>query len=87
MASMDLVANGRGDSDSGRTVRVCEGSRLLNGRCASRWSKVREESAEVIWESRVANGGEFGAGTVRARAMLQAFAPRSRTLGKCRLIS
>ncbi len=48
---------------------------------------VGEVSAEVIWERRVDRGGESGVGTVRVRAILQAFAPRSRTLGKCRLIS
>jgi len=39
-------------------------------------------SAEVIWERRVDRGGESGVGTVRVRAILQALAPRSRTLGK-----
>lgn len=46
-----------------------------------------EESAEVKCKSRVDSGGEPGTGTVRVRAILHAFAPRSRTEGKCRCIS
>ena len=46
-----------------------------------------DESAEVSEERRVDSGGESGLGTVRARAILHAFAPRSRTEGKCRFIS
>lgn len=38
-------------------------------------------------ESLVERGGESGTGTVRARPMLQALAPRSRTLEKWRLMS
>ncbi len=60
---------------------------MLNGREASRWSNVGEESADVRCESLVASGGDSGTGTVRARPMLQALAPRSRTLGKWRLMS
>ena len=46
-----------------------------------------EESADVRCESRVERGGDSATGTVRARPMLQALAPRSRTLGKWRLMS
>jgi len=86
-ALKDWGSNGRGWSTGGRTVRVWEGRRLLKGSEASRWRRVGEVSTEVMWERRVDRVGESGVGTVRARAMLQAFAPKSRTLGKCRLIS
>jgi hypothetical protein len=68
-------------------VRVCAGRSALNERSTSRWRKVGEVSAEVRCERRVDSGGESGFGTVRARAMLQALAPRSRTEGKWRFIS
>ena len=63
------------------------GRRLLNGKDASRCKRVEEESAAVSCESRVVSGAaigaagsdEVGGGFVRARAMLQALAPRSRT--------
>ena len=87
-ALKDCGAKGSWALGEGRIVRVCEGRRLLNGRDSSRYSKVGEESADVRYERREDSGGESGAaGTVRARAMLHAFAPRSRTWGKCREIS
>ena len=64
-----------------------DGRRELNGREASRWSSVGEESADVRCESLEESGGDSGTGTVRARPMLQALAPRSRTLGRWRLMS
>ena len=69
----------------GSTVRMCEGSRLLNGREASRCRRVGEGSADVRWLRRVhgvTGGSDVVEGIVRARAMLQALAPRSRTVGK-----
>ena len=83
----DCGSNGKGVSAGGSIVRVCEGSSALKGRSASRWSRVGEVSAEVRCERRVERGGESGVGTVRARAMLQALAPRSRTEGKWRFMS
>ena len=59
----------------------------MNGRLAARGSNVGEESADVRCESLVESGGESGTGTVRARPILQALAPRSRTLAKWRLMS
>ena len=50
----------------------------------SRLRKVRDVSAEVRCVRRFMSGVEE---VVRARAMLQAFAPRSRTWGKCRFMS
>ena len=50
----------------------------------SRLRRVGDVSAEVRCERRVVSGVEEA---VRARAMLQAFAPRSRTWGKCRFMS
>ena len=55
-----------------------------------------EESAAVRLEIRVErledagleeSGSESGSGSVSMRAILQALAPRSRTCGKCLLIS
>ncbi len=71
-------------SGIGRMVRVCEGIRALKGRSTSRWRRVGEESAEVRDEIRSVTGGDE---SVRARAMLHALAPKSRTVGNCRLIS
>lgn len=66
----------------------------LNGRSISLFSRVGDESAAVRCEIRVERGGDevllgsgSGLGRVRARAILQAFAPRSRTWGKWRLMS
>ena len=84
-AAKDAGPNGSGAlSGSGSTERVCEGRRALNGRSASRRSRVADESAEVREPMRAVRGGEL---CVTARAMLQALAPRSSTAGKCRLIS
>ena len=63
------------------------GRRLLKGKEASRWSRVDEESAAVSCERRVVRGAAIGVvgsdaaggGLVKVRAMLHAFAPRSRT--------
>lgn len=67
---------------------------LLKGRSASRYKRVAEESTAVRCEMRVDNGGDSGflgsgsgSGRVRALAILQALAPRSKTCGKWRLIS
>jgi hypothetical protein len=63
---------------------------LLNGRSASRCSSVADESAAVILPTRFDRGpfsGSSGDGCVSACATLHAFAPRSRTCGKWRLIS
>lgn len=63
---------------------------LLNGRSASRCSSAAEESAAVSVPMRLPRGpasGESGDGRVSCRARLQAFAPRSRTLGKWRFMS
>ena len=57
---------------------------MLKGAVESRLRKVGEVSAEVRCVRRVVSGVEE---VVRARAMLQAFAPRSRTWGKCRFMS
>ena len=86
-ALKDCGANGKGVSAGERTVRVCEGKRALKGSSASRWRSVGELSAEVRCEKRVDRGGESGVGAVRARAILQALAPMSRTEGKWRLMS
>lgn len=66
----------------------------LKGSSASRYSCVAEASAATSSVMRVARGGEVGLagsgsglGRVRARAMLQVLAPRSRTRGKWRLMS
>ena len=50
----------------------------------SRLRRLGDESAEVRCVRRFVSGVEE---VVRARAMLQAFAPRSRTWGKCRFMS
>lgn len=67
---------------------------LLKGRSTSRCNNVGDESAAVRCDNRVERGGDevlfgsmSGSGSVRARAILQAFAPTSRTFGKCRLMS
>lgn len=51
-------------------------------------------STQVRWERRLESGGDSpvgetgsGLGAVRARAMLQLCAPRSRTCGKSRFMS
>jgi len=66
----------------------------LKGRSASRYSIAREESAAVIWETREDNGSDVvregsgsGSGRLRARAILQEFAPRSRTWLNVRFMS
>jgi hypothetical protein len=55
---------------------------------------VSEVSTQVSLEIRVVSGGDVGVsrfgsglGAVRARAILQLFAPKSRTLGNVRLMS
>ena len=60
----------------------------------SRCRRALEVSTQVSCEIRSERGGDSpvgetrsGVGVVRARAMLQLFAPRSRTLGISRLIS
>jgi hypothetical protein len=73
------------------TSRLIEISEL-NGREESLWRRSCEVSAQVSSDIREERGGEFGitgsgSGVVRARAMLQLLAPRSRTFGNCRLIS
>ena len=79
-AEKDCGSKGRGEGAGGMTVREWDGRRSLNGREASRWRRVEDESAELRWSRRVERGGEAGSGGwVRARAMLQALAPRSRT--------
>lgn len=67
---------------------------LLKGRSISRWRRTLEVSTQVSWEIRSERGGDSplgetrsGVGVVRARAMLQLLAPRSRTFGISRLIS
>ena len=50
----------------------------------SRLRRVGDVSAEVRCVKRVVRGGEE---VVRARAILQALAPRSRTWGKCLFMS
>lgn len=69
----------------------------LKGRDSSRYSKGADSSMHVMLDIRLDIGscsfwipsspGMAGAGSVRARAMLQLLAPRSRTFGKCLLIS
>ncbi len=66
----------------------------LKGSSASRYSIAREESAAVMWETREDNGSDVvfegsgsGSGRVRARAILQEFAPRSRTWLNVRFMS
>jgi len=66
----------------------------LKGRLASLYSMARDESAAVRSEMREESGGDevfkgsgSGSGRVSARAMLQEFAPRSRTWSKRRLMS
>lgn len=87
-AEKDRGGNGRGDvSGMGSTVRMCDASRELKGRSSSRWRSVEEESADVSEVSRVESGADPGLGTVSARAMLHAFAPRSSTEGNCRFMS
>ena len=60
----------------------------------SRFNSVGDDSAAVRCDNRVERGGDevfagsiSGSGSVRARAILHAFAPTSRTCGKCRLMS
>ena len=63
---------------------------LLKGRSASRCRRAAEDSADVILPTRFDRGpfsGSSGDGRVRAWATLHAFAPRSRTCGKWRLMS
>lgn len=65
---------------------------MLKGRSSSRWRRVGAESAHVRWPMRVPIGADSSfvgsrSGRERMRARLQALAPRSRTLGKLRLIS
>ena len=87
-AEKDCGANGRGVGAEGSVSREWDGRRSLKGREASRWRRAGAVSAEVRWPRRVERGGEVGSGgCVRDRAMLHALAPRSRTVGKCRLIS
>jgi hypothetical protein len=76
-----------------RTSRVSD-IEELKGRSASLWRRVEDSSAQVKWPIRFAMGSSTvlvssGAGfaCVRIRAILHAFAPKSNTLGKCRLIS
>ena len=64
--------------------RSWEGRSALKGAVESRFRRVGDVSAEVRCERRVVSEVEE---VVRARAMLQAFAPRSRTWGKCRFTS
>ena len=56
----------------------------MKGAVESRLRRAGDVSAEVMCARRVVRGGEE---VVRARAMLQALAPRSRTLGMCRSMS
>lgn len=69
-------------------------SSVLKGRSTSRCRSAGECSAQMRESMRVARGSETdsseavsGFGAVRMRAILQAFAPRSRTLGNLRLMS
>lgn len=97
-ASKVLGLYGR-DSSSCRASRVSFIFEL-KGRSASRCRKPGDESAAVIWPIRERgcddSDGEtvlsdaFVAGkllSAKIRAMLQAFAPKSRTSGNCRLMS
>ena len=78
-------------SRESRTWRSREMS-LLKGRSSSRCKRVGAESAQVRCPMRVPIGADLSfvgsrSGRDRIRARLQALAPRSRTLGKLRLIS
>ena len=82
-ASKEEGGKGKGSFSEGeRSVRV-RGRALLKGREESRFRRVGELSAQVRWLRRVESVGCV----VRARAMWQALAPRSRTEGKCRFMS
>lgn len=93
-ASKVFGSKGR-DSRSGTNCRsMLKSLVLLNGRSASRCRRACEVSMHVKLEIRDESGGELpvgetgsGSGVMSARAMLQLFAPRSRTFGKSRFIS
>lgn len=93
ITASNVLASYGNSSSSTSTSRVRFIS-LLNGRSASRYSIVWEESAAVRCANREDRGGEVsfegsksGSGSVSARAMLHELAPRSRTWLKWRLIS
>ena len=103
MAEKEEGGKGRGvlEVGSGRVRRVWVKGRGEEERweSGSRWRRVGDGSADVRWERRVDRGaeeeGEEGASgggaeawlEERMRAILQALAPRSRTVGKCRFMS
>lgn len=87
-ASKEFASYGN-SSDVDRISRTISIS-LLKGRSASRYKSASDESAAVMVPIRLDRGPLSGAsseGRVSARDKLHAFAPRSRTLGKCRFIS